>query len=168
MKLASKIIIALLLPAGWAGAQSAYNVKLCLLYTSWLFNLPSATQPELENFEIHAVAPNGNPCMPGSLQAGDGATIDFTSTQGGIAYLSFDLNNDGDYVDLVDRTIIKDVAAGPNFIHWDGKNGLGQPLSANFSFTFGYKLELRDGETHILLSDIENNVGCLLYTSRCV
>ncbi|MBK8565358.1 MAG: gliding motility-associated C-terminal domain-containing protein [Saprospiraceae bacterium] len=128
-------------------------------HTTWLFNLPSATQPELENFEIHAVAPNGNPCMPGSLQAGDAATIDFTSTQGGIAYLSFDLNNDGDYVDLVDRTIIKDVAAGPNFIHWDGKNGLGQPLTANFSFTFGYRLELRDGETHILLSDIENNVG---------
>ncbi len=128
-------------------------------HTTWLFNLPPATQPVLENIGVSAFDNNDNPCIPGTFQAGNGATIDFTSSQSGIAFLSFDLNNDGDFADLVDLTISKDVNPGPNSIYWDGKDGLGIPLSANFSFTFGYKLELRDGETHILLSDIENNVG---------
>lgn len=57
-------------------------------HTTWLFTMPSSTKAKLRTLKMHATDPNGNPCLPGALQAGDGATIDFTSTQGGIAYLS--------------------------------------------------------------------------------
>ncbi len=128
-------------------------------HETWLFNMPSSIEPLLDNFEIKATSPNGDPCLPGAIQEGEGALIDFQSTQGGVAYLSFDLNNDGDFVDMIDRTITKIITPGPGSIYWDGRDGMGNLLTAASGFTFAYKLELRDGETHILLSDIENNVG---------
>ncbi len=131
-------------------------------HTTWLFNMPSSTEPQLSDFELKAKSSTGNPCLLSALEEGEGAYVNFASTQGGIAYLSFDINNDGDYTDSVDVLLVKNIGIGNDSIFWDGRDGFGNLLMANSNFTFGYKLELRDGETHILLSDIENNLGGVL------
>lgn len=132
-------------------------------HTTWLFSVPSSAEPDLSVLGIHAVNSSGNACLPGALQVSEGATIDFESSQGGIAYLFLDLNGDGDFTDMVDKTITKNIVAGPGSIFWDGSNGLGADIPATEDFKFNYKLELRDGETHMLLSDIENNAGGVIF-----
>nr|MCU0349069.1 hypothetical protein [Saprospiraceae bacterium] len=131
-------------------------------HTTWLLNVPSSLEPELSNFEIRANSTTGTNCIPGAIEEGEGVWIGFHSSQGGIAYLSLDLNNDGDFVDMTDVNLNKIINAGPDSIYWNGRDGLGNVITSTASFTFPYKLELRDGETHILLSDIENNAGGVL------
>ncbi len=131
-------------------------------HVTWLYRTPASNEPKLTNFELMAMSSTGDTCLLNSLEEGQGAWVHFASTQGGIAYLSFDLNNDGDFFDPVDRIMIKNIDVGPDSIFWNGRDGLGNILMSMTDFTFAYKLELRDGETHILLSDIENNQGGVL------
>ncbi len=128
-------------------------------HTTWLFKLPSPFEPEMETFAISGVAANGDPCLPDAIETGAGANITFESSMGGVAMVSLDLNNDGDYTDPVDRYLEKVVLPGANSIFWDGKDGLGNVIPATENFTFKYKVDLRDGESHMILSDVENNLG---------
>ena len=132
-------------------------------HTTWLFNLPSTVEPEFTEFELNALNTSGNDCLPGSMQEGVGAWIHFESTLGGVAFLSLDLNNNGSFTDSVDLTLNKGIGVGLDSIFWNGKDGKGNAIPATPNFTFGYKLELRDGETHILLTDIENNLGGVIF-----
>ncbi|MBK9014118.1 MAG: gliding motility-associated C-terminal domain-containing protein [Saprospiraceae bacterium] len=132
-------------------------------HTTWLFHMPSSVEPEITGFELNAFNPSGSDCLPGSLQTGLGAWIHFESTLGGVAFLTLDLNNNGSFTDSVDLTLNKNIIVGPDSIFWNGKDGKGNVIPATSNFTFGYKLELRDGETHILLTDIENNAGGVIF-----
>lgn len=132
-------------------------------HTTWLFKTPTSTQPQLSVLSIHASNDSGVPCLPGSLQVGEGAWVNFQSSEGGIAYLYLDLNGDGDFLDPVDLTLTKTINAGADSIYWNGHNGQGTVLPVADNFKFNYKLELRDGETHMLLSDIENNAGGVIF-----
>ncbi|MCF8243854.1 MAG: hypothetical protein K9J37_01940 [Saprospiraceae bacterium] len=126
-------------------------------HTTWLFKMPSSLEPELSDFELNPSNASGDPCLPGAMEVGLGAWITFESTQSGIIYLSLDINNDGDFADSVDLTLTKTIIVGVDSIFWDGSDGLGQTIPATSNFTFNFKVELRDGETHIFLFDVENN-----------
>lgn len=128
-------------------------------HSTWLFNMPSPLEPQITQFQLLPASTSGGPCLPGLVQEGLGGWISFLSSFGGIALLSLDLNNDGDFTDPVDRTLTQNIVAGTNSILWDGYDGEGNLIEATANFTFGYQVELRDGETHIILSDIENNAG---------
>lgn len=70
-------------------------------HETWLFTLPSSVEPELENFgKFMPPAPMATLVCPVRSRRGEGADLQFVSSQGGEAYLSFDLNNDGDFVDM--------------------------------------------------------------------
>ncbi|MBI1227112.1 MAG: T9SS type B sorting domain-containing protein [Bacteroidetes bacterium] len=126
-------------------------------HTTWLFNMPSSVEPELSGFGLNPTDTSGQACLPGAMEVGQGAWITFESTQSGVIYLSLDLNNDGDFKDSVDLTLTKPISIGIDSIFWDGSDGLGQVIPVTSNFTLNYKVELRDGETHVFLFDVENN-----------
>jgi gliding motility-associated-like protein len=128
-------------------------------HTTWLFTMPSPFEPVVETFAIAGNDPNGDPCIPGAIEVGIGANISFESSMGGMAQVYLDLNNNNSYSDPVDRVLSKYISAGANSITWDGKDGQGNTIPATENFTFKYKVDLRDGETHMILSDVENNLG---------
>ncbi|MFK7982029.1 MAG: gliding motility-associated C-terminal domain-containing protein, partial [Saprospiraceae bacterium] len=53
---------------------------------------------------------------------------------------------------------------GMDSILWDGRDGTGAVIPANPNFAFAYDLMVRGGEIHVLLADIENNVGGVTFT----
>ena len=128
-------------------------------HTTWLFKMPAPFEPVMETFALEASNATGDPCLPDAIEAGVGANITFESSMGGKAMISLDLNNDNDYSDPVDRLLSGNIAPGTNTIFWDGKDGQGNVIPSTENFTFKYKVDLRDGETHMILSDVENNIG---------
>jgi gliding motility-associated-like protein len=74
------------------------------------------------------------------------------------------LNNNGSYADSVDVILTKDVVIGADSILWNGQNGQGVNIPANPNFNFSYELKIRGGEVHLLMLDVENNVGGVTFT----
>ena len=128
-------------------------------YTTWLLVEPSSPDVTFQGFEIAALNGSNTTCLNNTLELGLGGYIKFTSSQAGTAFISLDLNNDGDFHDAVDRRLFKLVQGGTDSIFWDGKNGLGEDIPVSFDFAFSYKVTIRGGETHIIMSDVENNMG---------
>ena len=93
------------------------------------------------------------------MQTGLGAYLSFNSNVSGTASLSLDISGDGDFDDPSDRVIFQNVNIGDNLIYWDGKDGQGNILQAADDINMAYLVEIRGGETHILLTDVENNKG---------
>ncbi|MEO1260743.1 MAG: gliding motility-associated C-terminal domain-containing protein [Bacteroidota bacterium] len=133
-------------------------------HTTWLRNVPQSYVVEIENFTIVATDSNNNPCNPGSMETGLGAYFQFDSNVSGTASLSLDMTGDGDFNDTQDRIIFSYVNIGSNQIFWDGKDGLGNFLSAADDVNMAYVVEVRGGETHILLTDVENNQGGVAFS----
>ena len=128
-------------------------------HTTWLLNVPQSFIVEIENFEIVANDSNNNPCNPGSMETGLGAFFQFDSNVSGTATLTLDMTGDGDFNDAQDRIIFSYVNIGSNQIFWDGKDGLGNTMPATDDVNMSYVVKVRGGETHILLTDVENNQG---------
>lgn len=131
------------------------NVK----HTTWLYRDPGTTNVTLTNVSISGSSANSTPCQPGTIEVGQGANINFSSTQSGTALVQLDLNNNNSFSDAVDRLIIQQIQVGQNAVYWDGKNGLGQTIPAANNYIFRYQIKVRGGETHIMMADIENNLG---------
>ena len=128
-------------------------------HETWLLNVPQSYTAVIDNFEIIANDDDNNPCDPGSIQVGEGAQFSFKSNVSGTATLLLDQTEDGDFNDPKDRVIYSNVNVGDNIISWDGKDGEGNPLSIANDFQMSYLIKVRGGETHILLTDVENNEG---------
>jgi len=134
-------------------------------YDTWLTETPGSDPFDVTGFEYVATDENGDPICFGNLveQTGEGI-ITFISNTNGTAILSLDLNNDGDYADDVDRIIYGVAEVGDNEIIWDGKDGNGNILTITDNFEINYSLDMRLGEIHVMLYDIENNTGGLTFT----
>ncbi len=128
-------------------------------HETWLFTLPSPLEPVVDGFGITGNQPNGDPCVPNALSYGQGATIHLSSSVSGTLTLSLDLDGNGSFADSVDRTIEQWVEPGANQVAWDGMDGFGQALPPGDDLQVLFKADLRNGETHLLLSDVENNGG---------
>ena len=128
-------------------------------HQTWLVKEPSAYTINITNFEIIAGTSNSSPCPTGSIASGANAYFSFESSVSGTASLALDLNNNGIFYENEDRLINHYLEVGTNEIIWDGKNALGNDLPVGNGFTIKYQLDIRGGETHILLTDIENNEG---------
>ncbi|MEZ4961741.1 MAG: PKD domain-containing protein [Saprospiraceae bacterium] len=126
---------------------------------TWLYKKPADLSVAVTDFKLISLSSNGDPCDPGTYQVGVGAFIGFNASIGGTATLKLDINNNNQFDDPVDRQLFQQIDQGSNSIFWDGKDGLGNTVSVNQSFYLNYLLTVRGGETHILLTDVENNSG---------
>ncbi|MEY3050403.1 MAG: hypothetical protein RLY31_188 [Bacteroidota bacterium] len=131
-------------------------------HETWLFTLPSPLEPVLDSFAVTGNQPDGTPCVPGALSYGSGATIHLSSSVAGTLTLSLDLDGNGSFADSVDRVLEHWVDAGANQLEWDALDGQGNALPPGEYQQLLFKADLRNGETHLLLSDVENNGGGVL------
>jgi gliding motility-associated-like protein len=132
-------------------------------HITWLFNEPEFFETVFNSFEVVGADETEVDCIVGDLQVGQGAHFIFDTNIPGRIDLKLDLNNDGDTNDDIDVILTGLVNAGVDSIFWDGNNGLGNPISAQDGFEFSYAYELRGGENHIMLSDVENNTGGIVF-----
>ncbi len=128
-------------------------------HQTWLFNEPSELNVTLSGFELITLSNTNMPCIDGTIEEGIGGNLNFSSTLAGTAILMLDLNNDGDYDDDMDRFITQIIEAGNSSIFWNGIDGEGNLVEIQDGYTFNYFLEIRGGEAHIIMEDIENNFG---------
>ena len=128
-------------------------------YVTWLYNEPATLTVEIDDFDITALNGMNMPCLEDTFEEGIGGNLSFSSTLGGTATLSLDLNFDGDYNDNVDRILTQLIDPGTNTVFWDGRDGQGIAIPATTDFKFNYQIEVRGGEAHIIMEDIENNFG---------
>lgn len=127
-------------------------------YSTWLLN--PVVDPSIAIQEAIFTGQNvvDNPCPPDEPTA-EIAHLIFETNLGGTGIIRLDLNQDGDYDDPIDRRFIQMVALGTDTITWDGLDGLGNPVMIEDGFVLNYDVEVRGGEIHILMLDIENNPG---------
>jgi PKD-like domain len=107
---------------------------------------------------------NGIPCLEGSLQFGKGGYFVFNTNIGGSITLFLDLNDNNIYTDPEDTQIVGVISGGIDSIFWDGHDGLGVPIPVQDSFEFNYYANIRFGEVHIALTDVEGNTGGVTFT----
>ena len=132
-------------------------------YMMWLYTTPNALSATIDSFDFNS----NNPltvCNGDTTQVGSGGFIKFYTSNSGNVQLSLDLNNNGSFTDAIDINLFKAVSTGRDSIYWDGKNGLGADVPIQSNFTFGYRLNLRGGEIHMMLDDVENCPGTILFT----
>ena len=130
-------------------------------HTTWLLaEVPMANEGQ-NPFGFSGNVPQGGVCEANlTMEEGEGGNFVFSSQIPGLAQLRLDLNNNGSFDDPVDRFIESEaVLGGSNDIFWDGLDGLGNVIAANPNFQFNYDLRVRGGEVHILMEDVENNLG---------
>ena len=143
----------------------ATNVFANQTYTTWLNNVVSSDPLSVQSFDFSGIDNMGNPtCFGNNMETGIGGILSFTSNITGTAKLSLDLNGDGDFVDAEDRIIYEAAEAGANEMIWDGLDGTGAMISLATGVEIDYLLEMRVGEMHIMIQDLENNSGGITIT----
>ena len=135
-------------------------------HVTWLFT-EVADQNIGENpFGFTGNVPADGVCSPNlTMQEGEGGNFVYDSQVGGIGQLLLDLDNNGSFNDPIDRIIESEAVLGQgNNIFWDGRDGLGNIIPANPNFQFNFDLSVRGGEIHVLMDDVENNLGGVAFT----
>ena len=133
-------------------------------HVTWLSNAVSADNVGQNSFGFNGDNPTGGTAAA-MMQVGEGGNFVYASQVGGIGKLQLDLNNNGSFDDAVDRVIEAEAVLGDNnAIFWDGIDGGGNAVPANPNFEFTYDLTVRGGEVHILMDDVENNLGGVTFT----
>lgn len=132
-------------------------------HITWLYTEPFVFEIIFNDFTINGTDEEGEACNVDGLQYNQGAYFVFdTSIPGNIA-LELDLNFDGDMDDPEDLIVYGYVNAGIDSIYWNGGDGQGNPIPVQENFTFNFQFFLRGGESHIMLSDVENNTGGVVF-----
>ena len=128
--------------------RGGYHVFLNTPDTSIWQVSPLPTPPQL-------VTPTISGCPPGPYN------IRFNAPQPGDYYLLLDLNGTIDYQAGTEDRFIELISQSPGVVTyaWDGKNGLGIPVPANFSFPITFIF--RKGRINIPFYDVELNLNGL-------
>ncbi|HFA50393.1 MAG TPA: T9SS type B sorting domain-containing protein [Bacteroidetes bacterium] len=126
-------------------------------HTTWL--LDQLEILVIDTLFLSGVSNGGTPCNPGTLEFEKGGVFNFQTNLGGVVTLQLDLNNNGIFTDPVDVTIVQAINEGMGEVFWDGNDGLGNPIPVQNDFTFNYQGDIRFGELHIALTDVEASLG---------
>jgi len=141
------------------------DIKSVNTHTTWLFRELVEVDPNFENVAFQGVKQSNSICTLDNVTGeGLGGYINFEVSTSGTAKISLDFNSNGVFDDAVDRTYFRRVEAGTNSITWDGKDGEGKVVAAAVDLRVNYKLEMRGGEIHIMMLDVENNPGGVVFT----
>ncbi len=134
-------------------------------HTTWLFRELLEVNPEFEDINFKGISASNSLCSNDLVtEVGKGGVLNFNVNTSGTAKISLDFNGNGDFTDPVDRTYFQRVEVGANTVAWDGRDGAGNIIPASFNFRINYKLEVRGGEIHIMMLDVENNPGGVSFT----
>ena len=126
-------------------------------HTTWL--LDDLEILTIDSLYLIAQSSSGSPCTQGTIEFAKGGFFVFQTNLGGVVTLQLDLNNNHSYNDPVDVTLMGTLNEGVDSLFWDGLDGLGNPIAVQDSFTFNYQGNIRFGELHIALTDVEGNTG---------
>ena len=146
-------------------AATVTDLNIGNIHTTWLLNEVPTVESSSQPFTFRGVLPNNSPC-DGELVAEEGAGgfFVFDTELPGVAVLRIDVNGNNSFEDAVDLSLTKSVNIGLDSIFWDGTDGSGTVIPANPNFQFNFDLNIRGGEMHLLLADVENNLGGVTYT----
>ncbi len=131
-------------------------------HTTWLFHDAQNVNVTISGFHFNGVDTSGS-CEDNVMVFNLGGHLVFNTDKGGQARLSLDLDGNGSFNDPVDVVIFDEVTAGTDSIFWDGLDGTGTPLAVQNGFTLNYDLQIRAGEVHILVQDVENDNGGITF-----
>ena len=126
-------------------------------HQTWLNN--SLQVLLLLDFQFQAAVSDGTPCTPGFMEFGQGGYFIFDTNIGGLATMDLDINNNGVFDDPVDVHLTGEISAGIDSLFWNGSDGLGVPLPSGSNLNIPYRGDIRFGELHIALTDVENSPG---------
>ncbi len=126
-------------------------------HETWL--LDSLEILSIDSIYFSAQDEFGTPCNPGTIEFTKGGYFVFETNLGGVVTLQLDLNNNGQYGDPEDTTLMGTLNGGLDSLFWDGLNGLGIPIAEQDSFVLNYTGNIRFGELHIAMTDVEGNTG---------
>lgn len=144
---------------------SVTDIQTFNTHTTWLFHELIEVDPKFENVAFQGVKLSNNICtLDHVTEEGKGGRINFEVSTSGTAKIALDFNANGIFEDAVDRVYFKRVETGTNVIEWDGKDGAGNVVAATLDLRVNYKLEMRGGEIHIMMLDVENNPGGVSFT----
>jgi len=134
-------------------------------HTTWLYRELIEVDPKFENVAFKGVQQSNSICtLDNVTEEGKGGVINFEVSTSGTAKIALDFNENGVFDDPVDRVYFRRVEAGINEFVWDGKDGEGNVVAATANLRINYKLEMRGGEIHIMMLDVENNPGGVSFT----
>lgn len=128
-------------------------------HSTWLYNPTPVTHVDFQGFSFVAYDTTGQACLQNALQPGIGGFFKFTANHPGRGRLRLDLNNNGSFTDSIDRTILQTLQTGLDSIFWDGKDGFGEDMPTGLNQVIPFQLTLLGGEIHVMMSDIENDLG---------
>ncbi len=118
---------------------------------------------QLQLAQLDSVFFNGDGCDPGYLEFGLGGFFVLNLNVNARATINMDIDNNGSFDDPVDVTLSGEINAPTDTLFWDGTDGNGVPLPFG-SYTIPYTGNIRYGEIHIALSDVENNLGGVTFS----
>ena len=134
-------------------------------HTTWLYRDLVEIDPEFNQVDFSGDKFSNSVCVGDyATEVGKGGNVNFTVNTSGTAKVSLDLDANGSFDDPADRIYFQRVEIGENSVQWDGKDGLGNIIPARTNFRINYKLEVRGGEIHIMMLDVENNPGGVTFT----
>ncbi|MFK7982012.1 MAG: hypothetical protein AB8G86_18680, partial [Saprospiraceae bacterium] len=141
------------------------DIKTYNTHTTWLYRTLVEAGPKFENVVFKGVQQSNSICsLDNVTEEGKGGVINFAVSTSGTAKIALDFNENGVFDDAIDRTYFRRVEAGTNELIWDGKDGQGNIVEATVDLRINYKLEMRGGEIHIMMLDVENNPGGVSFT----
>jgi uncharacterized repeat protein (TIGR01451 family) len=130
---------------------------------TWLQSLPASPPAAPNNFEFVGKEAN-TPGKAGTFPLG--GNFKFNVTQAGSYRIFLDFNGNGTF-DSNDRILSGVSTVGSNSVLWDGKDGLGVPLSPSAG---GYRASIavtvNVGEVHFPFLDAENNPKGIVVTRQ--
>jgi gliding motility-associated-like protein len=126
-------------------------------HETWLYS--ELLQLEIESFYFIGFDPDDIGCPENVMELDGGGWFVIEANSGGQAVIELDLNNNGSFDDPEDQIIMEAVSLGIDSIYWDGRDGLGNPIPVDPVFNLSYKGQIRYGEIHISMTDIEANNG---------
>ena len=139
------------------------NIQNGSTYMDWLYREPAFTGDiDIQNLELEQFNLIGEPCPDTVYLEG---LVSFSSNLAGDILLRFDADDNGSFDDPIDFAITGPVEEGDNALPWNGLNGLGVPLDMGLD-NIRYSFNIRGGEIHITLGDIENNLGGITFSRK--
>jgi len=132
-------------------------------HTTWLLIDPLFTEFEVSGVSVTGVNENGDTCLTAAIETGQGMYINYTMDRDGVVEIQLDLNGNGVFSDPVDFVGSQPSVLGENAFFWDGKNNLGETIEPEQLYSLNYNIRLKGGEVHILMTDVENNLGGVVF-----
>jgi gliding motility-associated-like protein len=126
-------------------------------HETWLYS--ELLQLEIDSFYFVGFDPDSVGCPENVMELDGGGWFIIAANSPGQAILELDLNENGIFGEPQDLVLMESVDAGIDSIWWNGKDGLGNPIPIDPTFDLTYQGEIRYGEIHISMTDIEANIG---------